>query len=275
VVDHHVHLEKGPYGPHDYPLAWLERYVETAQARGVDTLGVVEHAYRFVEARGLLPGEWAEARCRYRLGPYLEFVERARAAGQPILAGLEMDYVPGHEEGIARFLALYPWDFVLGSVHWLGDFAVDNSPDDWRGRDVDAVWERYVETAVGACESGLFDVFTHPDLPKLWGHMYGKDLSRLYAPLVEALARAGMAIEVNTNGLRRPVGILYPAPEILVMARRRGVAATVASDAHEPEFAGFAFDRAVALMRSAGYDRVARIERRTRRLEALAPSMGA
>lgn len=264
MVDHHVHLEKGPYAPDSYTLDWLGRYAETARAAGVETLGVVEHAYRFREARGLLPGPWAQARCRYDLAPYLAFVERVKAAGLNVLFGLEMDYVRGQEAGIAGFLDRYGWDFVLGSVHWLGDFAIDNSPDDWRGRDVDGVWRAYVDTAVRACGSGLFDVFTHPDLPKLWGHVYGGDLARLYAPLIEALRAADMAIEVNTNGLRRPVGILYPAPAILAMAGEAGIPATVASDAHEPQFAGYAFDRAVALLRRCGYRATARVAGRRR-----------
>lgn len=269
AVDHHVHLEKGPYAPDTYTLAWLDRYARAARANAVGTLGVVEHAYRFHEARGLLPGPWAEARCRYDLEPYLRFLERARAAGFDLLAGLEVDYVPGQERGIERLLAAYPWDFVLGSVHWLDGWAVDNAPEDWRGRDVDAVWRLYARTAVAACESGLFDVFTHPDLPKLWGHRYGGDLEALYAPVVEAMARAGMAIEVNTNGLRRPVGILYPAPAILAMAHRAGIAATLASDAHEPQFAGYAFDRGAALLRAAGYASAARIAGRVRTLDPL------
>jgi histidinol-phosphatase (PHP family) len=269
VVDHHVHLEKGPYAPDSYPLDWLGLYAEKARENGVATLGVVEHAYRFHEAAGLLPGPWSEARCRYDLEPYVAFVERVKQAGLDVLFGLEMDYVPGKESGIERFLALYPWDFVLGSVHWLGDFAVDNSPDAWQGREVDGVWRQYVETAVAACTSGLFDVFTHPDLPKLWGHAYGGDLAALYAPLVAALGQADMAIEVNTNGLRRPVGILYPAPEILVQAQRAGVPATVGSDAHEPQFAGYAFDQAAALLRRCGYRATARVARRQRSEEPL------
>lgn len=269
MVDHHVHLEKGPYGPDGYTLDWLGLYADTARANGVDTLGIVEHAYRFREAAGLLPGPWAEARCRYDLDPYLAFVERVKAAGLPVLFGLEMDYVPNMEAGIERFLGRYGWDFVLGSVHWLGDFAVDNSPDDWPGRDVDTVWRQYVDTAVAACESGLFDVFTHPDLPKLWGHVYGGDLAALYAPLVQALARADMAVEVNTNGLRRPVGILYPAPAILSLARAAGVAATLGSDAHEPRFAAFAFDRAQALLRRCGYAATARVAGRKRSEEPM------
>lgn len=266
MVDHHVHLEKGPYGPDSYTLDWLGRYFDTAATNGVTSLGIVEHAYRFHEAKGLLPGAWSEERCRYDLAPYLEFVERARASGRDVLFGLEVDYVPGHEEGIARFLERYEWDFVLGSVHWLGDFAIDNSPADWRGKEVRGVWQAYVETAVRAVRSGLFDVFTHPDLPKLWGHAYPGDVAALFAPLVDALGAVGVAIEVNTNGLRRPVGSLYPDPGILSLAARAGVAATVGSDAHEPRFAAYAFDRAAALLRRAGYASTLRIAAR-RRLE--------
>jgi len=264
VTDHHVHLERGAYDPHTYPLEWLDAYARVAAPRGADRLGVVEHAYRFRQAAGLLPGAWSEARCRFDLDRYAAFVERAREAGAPAVFGLEMDFVPGRERDIERFLGLYPWDFVLGSVHWLGDFAVDNDPADWHGRDVGEVWRRYVDTALAACASGLFDVFTHPDLPKLWGHDYPGDLTALYAPLVEALARADMAIEVNTNGLRRPVGILYPAPQILRLAHAAGVPATVASDAHEPGFAGYAFDRAAQLLRSCGYTQTAHVTGRRR-----------
>lgn len=271
LVDHHLHLEQGPYTPEDYPRAWLDRYVETMRRRGVDRLGVVEHAYRFVEARGILTVPWAEARCRYRLQPYLDFILGARADGYPILVGVEMDYVPGREDAIRAFLARAPWDFVIGSVHVLGDWAVDRSEESGRWVDADprSVWARYYETQLQAVRSGLFDILAHPDLPKIFGSRPPEPLTPWYRALAQALAERGMAIEVNSAGLRKPVGELYPVPELLRAAFEAGVPATVGSDAHTPDEVGAGLQEALALLTRVGYAEVAAFVDRRLRLEGL------
>lgn len=254
IADQHLHLERGPFTPDDYPDAWLDRFLETAAQRGVDRLGVVEHAYRFHEARGLLPNAWADARCRYRLDAYTRFVERSRRRGLPVSFGLEMDYFPGSEPGIARFLDLHPWDFVLGSVHFVGSVGVDL--EDHRAAALglgQALWTEYFRLSRMAAGSGLFDVLTHPDLPKIFGERPAEPIEEEYHRTAEVLRAQDMAIECNTAGLRKPVGEIYPAGRYLEIACAADVPVSLGSDAHEPENVGRGFDGAIAGLRSAGY----------------------
>ncbi|MDA8346183.1 MAG: histidinol-phosphatase HisJ family protein [Thermaerobacter sp.] len=255
IADQHLHLERGPYTPENYPDAWLDRFLETAANAAVHRLGVVEHAYRFHEARGLLPGPWADARCLYRLDDYVTFVERSKARGLPVSFGLEMDYVPGAEEGIERFLSLYPWDFVHGSVHFVGDVGIDLAEHRAAAAQIGPkrIWERYFALSRNAAESGLFDVLTHPDLPKIFGERADHPLDEEFHMTVTTLRRQGMAIECNTAGLRKPVGEIYPVPAYLAAAFKAGVPVSIGSDAHEPENVGAGFPEGIALLRSVGY----------------------
>jgi histidinol-phosphatase (PHP family) len=256
IADQHLHLERGPYSPESYPDEWVDRYLETAARVGVSRLGVVEHAYRFLDAKGLLDNAWADERCLFALDAYTDFVERQKRRGVPISFGLEMDYVPGAEDGIARFLERYPWDFVLGSVHFIDDVGIDLQDHRERaaalGRRI--VWDRYFETSRMAVESGLFDVLTHPDLPKIFGEPAEHSLTEEFWRTAQALKARDMAIECNTAGLRKPVREIYPVREYLVAARAAGVPVSIGSDAHEPENVGVDFDAAVSLLRSVGYE---------------------
>jgi histidinol-phosphatase (PHP family) len=255
LFDHHVHLEHGPYTPHDYPDTWLEQFVAVARSRGVAGLGIVEHGYRFREAWGLLPVPWADARCRFDLAPYVAWVNAHRR--DDLAWGIEMDYVPGKEAAIREYLRRGPWDFVLGSVHWLGSWGIDvaEMQQEYERRDPEALWAEYYDTMIRMVASGLFDVATHPDLPKIFGHPRPAPevRRRLYARFTEVLADTGVALEINVAGLRRPVGEIYPEPALLEEAYRRGIAVTLASDAHEPENAGRDLAQAAALARSIGW----------------------
>lgn len=162
----------------------------------------------------------------YDLERYVEAVVQAPDRGLPVKLGLEVDYVPGREEALREILAPYPWDYLLGSVHFV-DLGVD--------------------------------------LVKIFGDRVPFD----YGPAAEAIAQGGVAAEVSTAGLRKPVRELYPHPDFLRACRERGVPATLGSDAHEPELVGRDFDRARELLRSAGYETVTVFEKRSSRQEPL------
>ncbi len=165
-----------------------------------------------------------------------------------------------------------PLDLVLGSVHMLPDGFVDH-PDHmelWEAFPVDEVYARYFAAVRDAVNSGLYDVMTHLDLPKVFGRRASQAvLAREYADTAEAIAAAGCAAEISTAGLRKPVGELYPAPLLLAELKRRDVPITLASDAHVPDDVGRDYDAALQLAHDAGYRTVSAFRRRERRQEPL------
>jgi histidinol-phosphatase (PHP family) len=163
---------------------------------------------------------------------------------------------------------------VIGSVHFVGDRAVDDEEFDiWQtGRSAEEIWTRYFEMVAEAARSGLFDFMAHPDLVKKWGRtrpLPERDLRFFYEPAVEAIAETGVAVEVSTAGLRKPVGEIYPSPALGEMLVDAGAAFVLSSDAHDPAEIGHEYDRAVEVMRDWGIDEVATFSRRARRMEPL------
>jgi histidinol-phosphatase (PHP family) len=284
-IDGHVHLQPhGEQPPVD--RARIERYVACARARGVDVVVFTEHLFRFQEAYALLAGWWdadpnpqlaAATRAYWQdhvnlsLPEYVRLIEAAKADGLPVRLGLELDWIPGRAEDLRRLLAPYAWDCVLGSVHWLGAFLIDDeaSLPEWGRRDVEAVWEEYGQLLEELADARLVEVLAHPDVVKVFGHRAAHP-GRLHGRIVAAAARNGLALEVNTNGLRKPARELYPHPDVLRAARAAGVPITLASDAHVPERLGACFDEAVAAARAAGYTEYVAFERRRGRRVPLA-----
>jgi histidinol-phosphatase (PHP family) len=175
---------------------------------------------------------------------------------------------------MASLLDARDWDYVVGSVHYLGDHSIDTEEYSvWAaGASPERVWRRYFETVAEAARSGLYDIMAHADLVKVWGDRAPRpegDLRRYYEPAVEAFADAGVAIELSTAGWRKPVGEQYPAAALLEMAVDAGCAIALSSDAHVPEDLGFEYERAVELLERVGVREVAVFERRARRLEPL------
>jgi histidinol-phosphatase (PHP family) len=204
-------------------------------------------------------------RCVYDLDAYVDAVLDAKRAGLPVKLGLEVDYVDGRQEWLAELLAPYPWDYLIGSVHWIDGEAVDQRPGLWEHRPVEEVWRRYFAALEELSATGAVDVLAHPDLAKIFGRRPGDGvLAELHERAGEAIAAADVCVEVSTAGLRKPVGELYPDLSLLRACRRRGVPVTMASDAHVPELVGQDLDQAVAHARTAGYETISVFERRRR-----------
>ena len=278
LTDYHVHLrpdEEDAEAERYFTGANAERYREVATERGIEELGVAEHVYRFVQALEVWAHPWFRHWAHDDIDEYCTFVREHT----DLRLGVEVDFVPGREDRTSNLLDGRDWDYVVGSVHFLRDNAVDLHDDPdweafdvWRGGDPEKVWTRYFETLGEAARSGLFDILAHPDLVKLWGRhvpLPDGDPRRFYERAIDAIAESDVAIEVSTAGLRKPVGEFYPAAPFLEMCLEAGRPVALSSDAHVPDHLGYEYERAVEWLSDLGVGELAVFERRERRLEPL------
>jgi histidinol-phosphatase (PHP family) len=199
-----------------------------------------------------------------------EYVAKVRQAQQTfpqltIRLALEVDYLPGHEPWIRKLAARHPWDYFIGSVHYVSDgWDIDNPAklSEWKKRDAFEVWTAYFDRLTQAAESQLFHIIGHADLPKKFGIRPVQNCRPLYKKFLTAAAKSSCAIELNTAGLRKDCREIYPCVELLELAWRMRVPITFGSDAHKPEEVGMNFTEAVALARSVGYTETCRFTRR-------------
>jgi histidinol-phosphatase (PHP family) len=273
VLDYHLHLwEHGPRPLHA-TLDQVRRYCEQAEARGVTEIALTEHLFRFRQADDVLGGWWeddpdpalAAGMQRFwddelgaDLDRYVEVVLAAKAEGLPVVLGLEVDYYRDRMHDVAAVLEGYPFDVLLGSVHWIGAWGFDNFGDaafaaQWDARPIEAIWDEYTTSLEELADSHVCDVLAHPDLCKISGRVPTVP-DEFYDRMAEAAARTGMAAEVNTNGWNKPIAEAYPAPPLLERFRKAGVGITTATDAHTDVRVAERGDDVRALLASAGYD---------------------
>ena len=278
LTDYHLHLrpdEEDTPPERFFTAENVDRYLVAAEEAGVEEIGCAEHIYRFQQSLELWRHPFWERWAHDDLDAYCDFV-----AESPLKLGIECDFVPGVEDRIGALLESRPFDFVVGSVHFVGDRAVDMEEFQvWEGSgDPDAVWRRYFETLAEAARSGLFDVIAHPDLVKYWGHgrpLPGSDPRFHYEPAIEAIAEAGIAVEVSTAGLRKPVGEIYPSSAFAEMCVEAEAPFALSSDAHLPEHVGYGYERAVGFLERLGVGEICVFEGRERRLAPLDGSVAA
>jgi histidinol-phosphatase (PHP family) len=270
LTDLHLHLrpdERETPAERYFTADNAERYRRAAADAGISELGASEHIHRFAQALEIWRHPFWVEQARDDLDAYCEFL-----AGEGLRVGIEADWVPGAEERIAALLDPRPFDYVIGSVHFLGDGAVDQERwDVWRIEELDPerVWSRYFEQLAAAARSGLFDVLAHPDLVKVWGAarpVPEGDPRRFWEPAAEAIAEAGVAVEISTAGLRKPVGELYPAEPFARLLAEAGVPFCLSSDAHLPEQVGYRYEEALGMLARIGVGEICTFERRERRM---------
>jgi histidinol-phosphatase (PHP family) len=202
---------------------------------------------------------------------FVDVVLRAKDRGLPVLLGLEVDFFPHTIDAVVDFLAPYPWDLLVGAVHWIGGWTFDRpwARAPYLQRGVRRVWKEYFELSAQLAASGAVDVLAHPDRIKLHGYRPPEEPLDLYQRLVAAAAAGDTALEVSSAGLRKPVEEIYPGPTLLRLSREAGLAISLASDYHSPEGAAWGHDRVVAAARAAGYTHRAAFSARKRTLVPL------
>lgn len=276
VLDYHVHLWPHPEvaDASEQRLERLAHYCEVAAANGVEEIALTEHLFRFRAGRAVVEGFWQDEPdpvLRQRMAAYFDhhatadldaYVEAAlaaRAAGLPVVVGLEVDYYPGRMDAVGRLLDGYPFDVLLGSVHWLGTWMFDDVEDDvamaeWDRRGTEAAWRAYTEALEELSATGTVDVLAHPDLVKVAGRRPPSSLlDECHDRMAEAAAGAGLAAELSSAGWRKPAAEAYPAIGLLERFAARGVPLTTASDSHGSGRVAERADELRAMAAGAGY----------------------
>ncbi len=247
LVDYHLHTVRCGHAKGS-----MEDYAARAASIGLAEIGFSDHfPMLHVEDPSLSMG-------MEELPEYVREVEGLRP-GFPdleIRLGIEVDFIPETAERLPALLDAHPFDYIMGSLHYVDGWGFDHplNLDGYVGRDLMALWERYFDLLGEAAESGLFDVLAHPDLIKKFGFRPDADVRHLYEACLDRVAAVGSVIEVNSAGLRKPVGEIYPGLDFLLLCREREIPLTLGSDAHRPEEVGEGFDDVLRLLRKVGYE---------------------
>ncbi|WP_373233379.1 PHP domain-containing protein [Cohnella sp.] len=251
---------------------WLDRYLTTGRARGIEAFGVVDHLYRFRECRpyyekhmllddspiGRLQQAWLDQVCVASISEFVGFVAEAKKSRPDLSLGIEADFFPGGEAELRGLLTGYDWDYIIGSVHFLEGWGFDNpeTQDEFKELNPVETYARYFDLLQQACASGLFQIIAHPDNLKVFGFRPDneKELLPFYRKLAEEMIISGVATEINTGlAYRFPIAESCPSPLFLSVLAQYHVPLTLSSDAHFPDDIGMLLDEAKSAAADAGY----------------------
>ncbi|MHB8467213.1 MAG: histidinol-phosphatase [Acidimicrobiales bacterium] len=281
MLDYHLHLWPHGERARQATVEELAAYCAQAEAQGVTEIALTEHLFRFDQADRVVGGWWADDTderlkgevARYwsdhvsaDLDAYVETCLAAKSAGLPVVLGMEVDYYPGRMDEVASLLAGYPFDVLLGSVHWLGTWMFDDLSSEvamreWDTRRVEDVWDTYTGALEELAATGAVDVLAHPDLCKVTGRRPAVP-DEWYDRMAEAAKGAGIAAEVSSAGWRKPGAEEYSPPPLLSRFRRAGVPVTTASDAHRLSEVAMRSSDLRQLVLDAGYSTLCAFEQR-------------
>lgn len=266
LFDYHTHHDRCGHA-----VGKLEDYIQRGIEIGLSQIGVSDHMpLLHVDPANYYP----------EMGMPLEelprYVEEALALKHKyreqidVKVGLEGDYIEGWEEQIEAIVKGYPWDYVIGSVHFLGEWDVSDfrQVHNWEGQDIFAVYERYYDAVKKAAQTGFYDIMGHLDVIKRFGHKPDpsrqSDTEQLELAALSAIREADIAMELNASGLSKPCAEMFPSRRILGSAIQMGIPLTVGSDAHDPLKLGEHLNVARQTLYDLGVRELATFEGRTR-----------
>lgn len=238
-----------------------EDYIAPAIAAGLSEIGFSEHITLFKDLE-----DWNMN--PMNIAAYIRHLEalRKKVKNINIKIGLEVDFIKGKEKEILNYLSSLQLDFIIGSVHYLGEKTVDVGPEFYEGKSIDILFESYFDSILNAVASGLFDIIGHCDLIRIYGYKPSSDIEPLYRKLAKAMKINDVAFELNTNGRNRPLADFYPDRKYLHIFREENVPVCVNSDAHMPSRVGQYFDEAYDLLRYIGFTEMAVFDKRVRKM---------
>ncbi len=244
----------------NHAVGTVDEYIQKAIELGIDIYGFSEHAPMDFDEKYRLPFSDIQA--------YTSDILRAKETYKKdidILLGYEVDWLPGHmEESILNADV----DYLIGSVHFIDKWSFDNPEfiGGWKNKDIDEIWKAYFEATEAMAKSGKFDIVGHLDLIKVFKYMPKQDIRVLAKNVLGAIKKSNMVLEVNTSGLRKPIGEMYPSRDLLEEAYSLDIPITFSSDAHAVEQIGAGYDLATTLAKDIGYTQVVTFQGRDKQL---------
>lgn len=246
MADYHIHTKLCGHASGE-----MEEYVECAISAGVEEMGFSDHMPMISDlGTGL-------AMSMDKLPYYVENVLALRDKYKEIKIklGIEVDFFPGLEDESKVMIDRFPFDYVIGSVHYIEKWGFDNinQIDQWKEKDINKVYRDYYALLRKSAECDLFDIIGHSDLVKKFGQKPDEDMSDEIEHTAQVFKEHDLACEINTSGLRRPVEEMYPSIDVLQIYRKYDIPIVIGSDAHKPCDVGMDFDKAYVLANEAGY----------------------
>lgn len=259
LVDYHTHnmLCKHAVGT-------IEEYIQHAITIGLNEIGISDHTP--------MPEQWdgavrmTEDQFWNEYHPTVLSLREKYKNQIVIKFAVEGDFFPGTELWVETFNAKSEFDYVIGSVHYLGEWGFDNPQFVTRYdvKDVNEIYTEYYDHIKRSAECGLFDIIGHCDLVKKFGHRPTKDMEEVLRETFKIVKQSGMAVEINTSGLRKPVKEIYPSEQILNILSEYEIPLTIGSDAHVPSDVGRDFDLAKQLIERYGNGKISVFSNRVR-----------
>ncbi|KIL38830.1 histidinol phosphatase [Gordoniibacillus kamchatkensis] len=266
LIDYHTHHVRCGHAS-----GTLEEYVLRGIEIGLTQLGLSDHMpLLHVDPATYYPGM---AMPMEELPRYVEECLRLKEKYKSeidIRVGLEGDYIEGYERQIEDIITKYPFDYVIGSVHFLGEWDISDSRQlaGWEGKRVIDVFRQYYDAVQKAARTGFYDYIGHIDVIKRFGHKPEEEIAELERETLDVVRSCDLAIELNASGLSKPCEEMFPSHRMLEYAHRIGIPITIGSDAHQPERLSENLDRAAALLKEIGVTELATFSGRKRFMTA-------
>ena len=288
MLDYHLHLWPHSESTVSYQLDQIADYCEQAASEGVNELALTEHSNRFVDVMNVVGPFWEKSgheptskemakyfdwHSRNSLEQYVELAQKAKDEGLPVKIGLEVDYYRGKMDEVTSLLSQYPFDVLIGSVHWMGTWEFDDIDNpvnmhEWDVRDIDACWLEYSRAIEELSATKAVDVLAHIDLVKVAG-FYAPNPAPYWDMMANAAGKADISVELSSAGWFKPVGEQYPAEGLLDRLVAQGVTFTTASDAHRLEKVSARAGDLATLLEARGIHELASYEARSRTMVPL------
>ncbi len=253
LVDYHIHTYLCGHAK-GKPLD----YVREAERKGISEIGFSDH---------IMVDRWRPeyAMKITQVEEYVKLVETVeKQSSIPVKLGAEIDYFPGREDKIERIIEEFPFDYTIGSVHFLGDWVIDDPRyvEEYYKKDINEVYVQYLSIAERMVSFRLFNIVGHFDIVKKFGFKPTIDITPIVSKILKKIKSNGLCVEINTSGLEKLAKEVYPGERILKMCCQMGIPVTLGSDSHKPWEVGRHFDKALDLMKKVGYDEIATFAKR-------------